>query len=103
MAVKKNGLLILLLLLCCFDAAATDFGLQKGYIKEANPIMRAVYEESRFVFYTIKLSLPLLLMWIFPRAANQRRLLVLAGACLAVYGAVSALHVVFFFLAASAQ
>lgn len=103
LAVKKNGLFILLVLLCFFDAAATDFGIQKGYIREANPIMRTVYEESRIFFYSIKLGLPLLLLWIFPRTANQRRLRLLAAGCIAVYGAVGALHVIMFFLARSVQ
>ncbi len=49
-------LLIALLLLNIFDGAATFYGLQFRMIEEVNPLMKALYEESPFLFLFFKLE-----------------------------------------------
>ena len=88
--VKK--LLIFLIVLCLFDAMATDFGIQSGYISEGNPFMKILYDRSRVAFYACKLILPLLLYGIYPKLEHKK--LANAGVilCLIVYLAVTVYH-----------
>ncbi|MGO4886274.1 DUF5658 family protein [Anaerobacillus sp. MEB173] len=58
---------LILLALSIIDAVFTDFGIQAGWIEEANPFVRIVYETGILPFYLLKVGLPLLLLWILLR------------------------------------
>ena len=51
-----------LLLLAILDSLFTDIGIRQNLIQEANPIMKSLYETSVLGFYTLKISLPILLL-----------------------------------------
>ena len=66
----RNNLLnagIFLLLLAIFDSIFTDIGIRYDYISEANPLMQSVYETSVLGFYVIKISFPLLLLYLLTK------------------------------------
>ncbi|MGE7602581.1 DUF5658 family protein [Peribacillus sp. NPDC097675] len=90
---KMKKLLVWILGLCLFDAVVTDLGIQAGYIRELNPLMKEVYHWSRFSFYGCKLFLPLLLLWIYPRVEHRKMVNGGAVFCLVIYAAVTVYHV----------
>ena len=94
MLLSLNGRMMLALcLLCLFDAAATDVGLQLEYIKEANPLMRMLYETDRFLFYAVKAGMPLLLWWMCASFAGRRWFRISVFLCLSMYTAVGFFHI----------
>lgn len=90
---KMKKLLVWIFGLCLFDAVVTDLGIQAGYIRELNPLMKEVYQWSRIFFYGCKLFLPLLLMWIYPKLEHRKMVNGGALLCLATYAAVTVYHV----------
>ena len=58
---------ILLLLLAVVDSFFTDFGIQKQYITEANPLMAFIYDTSILGFYALKISLPCVLLYLLTK------------------------------------
>ncbi|MGM9954572.1 MAG: DUF5658 family protein [Peribacillus sp.] len=96
---KMKNMLVWIFVLCLFDAVVTDFGIQAGYIRELNPLMKEVYHWNRSFFYGCKLFLPLLLLWIYPQL--KRRKVVNGGIllCLVAYAAVTVYHFFWMLLA----
>ena len=90
---KMKTLLVWIFVLCLFDAVVTDLGIQAGYIRELNPLMKEVYHWSRIFFYGCKLFLPLLLLWIYPRLEHRKMVNGGVMLCLAAYVAVTVYHV----------
>lgn len=64
---------IFLLIMAVLDSLFTDFGIRNNYISEANPLMRFLYESSVPGFYIIKISLPLLLMYIITKINHLKK------------------------------
>lgn len=83
-----------LLTLAILDSLFTDFGLRHNYITEANPLMRTVYETSIPGFYLLKISLPLLLLYLLAKIKPKKYLQVLLGFTLALYCYVLCLHII---------
>jgi hypothetical protein len=46
---------IIIILLSTFDALATLFGLEQGYLREANPLMRLFLSMGAYHFFLAKL------------------------------------------------
>lgn len=84
---------ILLLLLAVVDSFFTDFGIQKQYITEANPLMAFIYETSIWGFYTLKISLPCVLLYLLTKIEPKRYLKLLIGSAILLYGAVLVQHI----------
>ncbi|OLO42486.1 hypothetical protein BTR23_00245 [Alkalihalophilus pseudofirmus] len=61
-----------LFLLSTADAIFTDIGLRQAVITELNPIMNSIYDTSIFLFYFIKIVLPLALIFCAPYAFSSR-------------------------------
>ncbi len=85
--------MLFLCLLCLFDAAATDAGLQAGYITEGNPLMDWLYQADRFLFYGCKLALPLILWGICHSFSTKGWFRLSMFVCVALYSIVGLLHV----------
>lgn len=58
--------------LSLFDAFCTDVGIKLGWVTEANPIAKAVYEWHVPAFYGWKLALPILLLLLYPALPPRR-------------------------------
>lgn len=84
---------VILLLLATADSLFTDFGIQKKYITEANPLMRLIYDTSIFGFYVIKISLPFILLYILTVVESKKYLQVLIGSTLVLYCFVLLQHI----------
>lgn len=76
---------ITLLLLTIFDSLFTDFGIKNNIISEANPLMRFVYESSIFGFYFLKISLPIVLLYVITKFELKRYIRILIGITLLLY------------------
>ena len=76
---------IILLLLAIFDSLFTDIGIRNNVISEANPLMRFVYESSIFSFYFLKISLPIVLLYVIPKFEMKRYIRILIGITLFLY------------------
>ncbi|MDR3585515.1 MAG: DUF5658 family protein [Desulfosporosinus sp.] len=84
-----------LFLLSLLDGALTLWGLRIDAIEEVNPVMQWLTEKSRIAFMAVKLSLLVILGFIFWRIRNRSRKFVvcLLGLVLIVYSVVIGLHV----------
>jgi hypothetical protein len=58
------GTSIFLLIAGMLDAVLTHLGVSFGLIEEGNPVIKLAIEKSWFLFYLIKVSLPLILIGI---------------------------------------
>lgn len=61
-----------ILSLAIFDTISTDFGIRQGHITEANPLMRFIYENNIPFFYSIKIILPLLFIYIITKLQPKK-------------------------------
>ncbi|MDI2587522.1 DUF5658 family protein [Psychrobacillus sp. NEAU-3TGS] len=83
--INSFTLAIFLLILAIFDSIFTDFGIRYGHISEANPFMRFVYENNIAIFYSIKIILPLLFMYIITKFQTRKYMQLLIGFTLLLY------------------
>jgi len=93
----RNSLLksgILLLSLAILDSFFTDFGIRNNHIEEANPLVRIIYDTSIIGFYTIKIGLPLFLLFIFTKIESKPFLHILVRMTILFYALVLILHIV---------
>ena len=90
---RWNFTAILLLLLAISDCLMTHFGLSNGYIEEANPLMLYVYEASIVGFFSIKILLPLLFIYIMTKLKPKAYLQLLIAGALFLYAFVMFKHV----------
>lgn len=90
----KSG--ILLLSLAILDSFFTDFGIRNNHIQEANPLVSIIYDSSIIGFYTIKIGLPILLIYIFTKIDSKPYLRILVRLTLLFYVLVLAMHIVWF-------
>ena len=81
-----------LILLAFLDSLFTDIGIRQQYITEANPIMKNIYDASVFGFYTLKISLPLILLLLLSKLKSKKYLKVLLSSTVILYTAVLLLH-----------
>lgn len=60
-------------LLNLLDAVLTAYGLHHAIIEEENPLMLYLWEVHPFLFFAVKMSLSLLLLWLFfhPKAKQR--------------------------------
>jgi hypothetical protein len=91
---------LLLVLLAISDSFFTDFGIRNNHITEANPLMRFIYETSVFGFYSIKIGLPFLLLYILTKIEPKKYLQLLMGTTLFLYSCVLCLHILWISLIA---
>lgn len=93
---RQNRLLnagFLLLCLCVLDAALTDYGLRSGHIQEANPLVAFLYEFNIFLFYAVKLGLPLVLLYLVTHSSAGILLRIFLTTALFLYISIVGLHV----------
>jgi hypothetical protein len=91
-------LCLFLLIAGILDAVLTHFGIISGIIEEANPLMRAVMDNSWAYFYFIKILLPFLLIGLyFLRPLKGRLRTLLISAC-AIYFTVLVYHMAWILL-----
>lgn len=92
-------LLIALLILNIFDGAATYYGLQLHMIEEVNPLMKALYEASPFLFLSFKLGVSLLLLYFIKKSLKLKSVVIKVVSATAVFGysLVTLLHVYWIF------
>ncbi|WP_301109148.1 DUF5658 family protein [Sporosarcina sp.] len=94
--IERNRLLnasFLLLCLCLLDAVFTDYGLRFGHIQEANLLVSFMYEKSIVLYYTVKLGLPLLLLYIVTVGKTGVFLRIGLTSALFLYVTVICLHI----------
>lgn len=84
---------ILLLLLAVSDSFFTDFGIQKQYITEANPLMAYIYDTSILGFYALKISLPCVLLFLLTEIEHKKYLNLLVGFAILLYSVVLFQHI----------
>lgn len=82
----------LLVLLCFLDAVFTHYGLNGGYISEANRFVSILYEQSILLYYTVKLGLPLVLLYLVMNRTLGVFVKVLLTTALFLYIAVLFIH-----------
>lgn len=83
---------ILLLLLSIADTYLTLTGISGGYIREANPLMKAILEMEPAYFFAVKLALPAILVVLSHAIGESRPVRTLMNAALIVYVTVFLLH-----------
>jgi len=85
----------MLFVLSLIDGALTLQGLSLGAIEEANPVMQWLIQKNPLVFMAVKLSLPVILGFIFWRIRNRSHRFVACslGLLLIVYSVVMIFHV----------
>ena len=81
-----------LILLAILDSLFTDIGIRQHYITEANPIMKNIYDASVFGFYTLKISLPLILLLLLSKIKPKKYIMVLLISAVTLYSVVLFLH-----------
>ncbi|MGE7622467.1 DUF5658 family protein [Viridibacillus sp. NPDC096237] len=84
---------LLLLLLSILDSIFTDFGIRNNHITEANPLMRIMYEYSVIGFYSLKITLPFLLLYNLSKIQLRKSLQLLMGAAIILYTVVFFQHI----------
>ncbi|MFD1928447.1 DUF5658 family protein [Sporosarcina siberiensis] len=84
---------LLLVLLAVLDSIFTDIGLRNNIIDEANPIMYYFYNQSLIAFYSIKIALPLLMLYILTQIKPKPYLRILIISTLFLYSIVIATHI----------
>jgi hypothetical protein len=91
---------LFLLIAGVVDAVLTKVGVTFGIIEEGNPAVKLVIEKSWYLFYLIKISLPLLLIGIILFRPLKGWVKGLIRASCAVYLSVLAIHFswIFFYL-----
>lgn len=82
---KQPKAAMLLLLLSIVDSLCTDFGIRNHHITEANPLMRVVYDTSVVGFYLIKISFPILFLYLLTKIEPKRILRILTSLTLFLY------------------
>ncbi|MDF2065931.1 DUF5658 family protein [Bacillus sp. Cr_A10] len=70
----------------------TDYGIRNNHISEANPLMKLLYDTSIVGFYFIKISLPLLLIYIMTKVQPKRYIRLLLVVALLIYSGVLFQH-----------
>ena len=88
----------LLLVLAICDSLITHFGLSNSYIEEANPLMRYVYENSVLIFFSIKIVLPILFMYIMTKLKPKAYLQLLIAGALFLYAFVLFKHIFWLYM-----
>ncbi|KQL37562.1 hypothetical protein AN959_01955 [Psychrobacillus sp. FJAT-21963] len=86
---------IYLLVLAILDSIFTDYGIRNKHISEANPLMKLLYDTSIVGivgFYFIKISLPLLLIYIMTKVQPKRYIQLLLVVALLIYSGVLFQH-----------
>ncbi|MFB5086017.1 DUF5658 family protein [Psychrobacillus sp. PGGUH221] len=83
---------IYLLVLAILDSIFTDYGIRNNHISEANPLMKLLYDTSIIGFYFIKISLPLLLIYIMTKVQPKRYIQLLLVVALLIYSGVLFQH-----------
>ncbi|MFC5531234.1 DUF5658 family protein [Cohnella yongneupensis] len=73
------------------DAWLTQYGVRRGLIEEANPWMDWLFGRSEFLFFLLKIGLPLALLAIVPKRLSMPLRGALALACV-TYLFVMAVH-----------
>ncbi|WP_153731038.1 DUF5658 family protein [Sporosarcina obsidiansis] len=94
--IQQNRLLnagFLLVCLCLVDAVFTDYGLRLGHIQEANLLIAFLYEQSIPLYYTVKLGLPLLLLYMVTISKSGILLRVALTTALFLYIVVIFIHI----------
>lgn len=94
--IERNRILnasFLLACLCLLDAVFTDYGLRVGHIQEANLLVSFMYEKSIVLYYTVKLGLPLLLLFIVTAGKTGVYLRIALTSALFLYVTVTCLHI----------
>ncbi|MFJ8261870.1 DUF5658 family protein [Rummeliibacillus sp. NPDC094406] len=82
-----------LLLLCMFDALFTDIGIRNHLITEANPLMNWIYHNSILLFYALKISMPILLVWILRKVQPSLLIRILMICATSIYCAILFTHI----------
>lgn len=94
--IQQNRLLnagFLLACLCLLDAVFTDYGLRTGHIEEANLFVTFMYDKSIFLFYAVKLGLPLLLLYMLTIQSSGVVVRITLTTALFLYIAVLFIHI----------
>jgi len=84
-----------LFILIGMDGVLTLLGLELGAIEEVNPVMRYIIGKNPIAFMAVKLSLPIMLGFVFWRIRNRSHRFVAwsLGLVLIVYAVVRTFHV----------
>jgi hypothetical protein len=87
-------LAVFLLFLCLFDTILTDIGLRTGFTYEMNPVTNYLYylnPDHHLVYYFLKLSLPILLIWYTMKRPERKKLIVITLSIVTMFYIVAAL------------
>ncbi|WP_438311861.1 DUF5658 family protein [Sporosarcina sp. FA9] len=93
---SKRGLVkpcLLLVVLAVLDSIFTDIGIRNNIIDEANPIMYYFYNQSAIAFYAIKITLPLLMLYILTLIKPRPYLRILIIFTIFLYSIIIAMHI----------
>lgn len=84
-------LILFILAASSLDAGFTLYGMHYNIITEANPLMNGLLQFNQLAFLLLKISLPLLLLFLVPKLISRRfkQLLVLTSF---IYCCVLSLH-----------
>jgi hypothetical protein len=93
--IKLPILAWVLFVLNVLDTVLTDLAIKTGIGEEANPLAWSLYSagESNLLFYVVKISLPLLVVWLAYRAKANTFTHTFMGAVLLSYIVISIFHV----------
>lgn len=81
----------ILLILSLLDALLTYLGIQHNFISEANPVMNWFMSKNIFMFFLIKVSLPLVL-YIFLKRKMSSLVIKCMSIATVIYFAVLIMH-----------
>jgi hypothetical protein len=74
------------------DAFFTDMGIRNGFVEEANPFAKSLYEWHWSAFYGFKVFLPILLFLVYPTIKNKKWINLGIVLCFSFYLLVNLYH-----------
>jgi|SRR6185436_2551997 len=80
------------------DAIGTWYGVSRGYAYEFNPTMIWAINQSWGIFFIIKISFSLIVVWLLWRNIKFKIVHWILYGCVAIYGLLVLNHIVLFIL-----
>lgn len=69
---KISTMIAWIILFSLTDAFFTDMGIRYGFVEEANPFAKTLYDWHWTAFYGCKVLLPIILFLVYPTVKNKK-------------------------------
>jgi hypothetical protein len=89
----NRNLVTFVVIASILDAILTDVGLRHQLIVEANPIMRYLYENVYWSYYSVKILLPISLFFLIAKVGKQVLVSNLFRLAAVIYAGILIMHI----------